>query len=41
MGMKITSLLIHEIYLHWSQQELEEDCVNCEIQGCIVNACQK
>lgn len=31
--MKITSLLIHEICLQWPQQELEEDCVNCETKG--------
>lgn len=31
--MKITRLLVHESCLLWSQQELEEDCVNHETKG--------
>ena len=31
--MKITSLLVQESCLQWSQQEREEDCVNCETEG--------
>lgn len=34
-GMKIARLLVFEFCLQWSQQELEEDCVNCETKDTV------